>query len=99
MMISLAIARLAQINVPQRDLDIPKATPTNGTIIIAMGVVFSVAGAVALLVIVLSALKYTLSQGDPQETAKAKNSIIYAAIGLVISILAFSIVRFIAGRT
>ena len=60
--------------------------------------VFGIMGAVALLVITIAGFKYVLSQGNPQETAKAKNTILYALIGLVVAILAFNIVKFVVGR-
>jgi hypothetical protein len=43
-------------------------------------------------------LKYITSQGDPNATATAKNTILYAAIGLVVVALAQVIVRFVIGR-
>jgi uncharacterized membrane protein YidH (DUF202 family) len=57
-------------------------------------IILAVAGAVAMLIIVIAGFRYTISQGDPQAVNKAKNTIIYAAIGLVICVTAFSIVTF-----
>jgi hypothetical protein len=60
--------------------------------------VFGLAGAVALLIITIAGTMYILSQGDPQKVAKAKNTIIYALIGLVITILSYSIVSFVVTK-
>lgn len=57
--------------------------------------VFGLAGAVALLIITLAGTQYVLSQGDPQKVAKAKQTIIYALIGLVITIMSYAIVSFV----
>lgn len=89
---------LAQID--QNDINLPNKDIVNfnGSIANVLQLVFMAAGAVALIMITLAGLKYVLSQGNPQETAKAKNAIIDAVIGLVIAIAAFSIVRFFVGR-
>jgi hypothetical protein len=58
-------------------------------------ITFGILGAIAVLVIVVSGLQYILSAGDPQKVARAKDAIIYACIGLVVAILAFSIVSFV----
>ncbi len=53
-----------------------------------MSFVFALAGAVALLMVALGGFKYTTSHGEPQAIAKAKNTIMYALIGLVVVVLA-----------
>ncbi|MFA5004363.1 MAG: pilin [Candidatus Saccharimonadales bacterium] len=58
-------------------------------------IVFGVTGAIALLVITIAGFRYVVSQGDPNSVAQAKNTIIYALVGLLISIAAFSIVTFV----
>lgn len=58
----------------------------------------SIAGIVAVVFIVVAGFRYTLSRGKPDETAKAQESIINALVGLVIAILAATLVRFIAKK-
>ena len=53
---------------------------------------------VALVVLVIAGLRYVSSSGDPTTMSKAKNTIIYAAIGLVVSMSAFAIVGFVLGN-
>lgn len=55
----------------------------------------ALAGAAALVVITLSGFRLTISRGDPQSIAKAKNSIIYAVIGLVVIAFAAVITRYV----
>lgn len=74
---------------------LPKLNPGSGTVTSVMQLVFGVAGAVALVIITVAAFQYVVSQGDPQSTAKAKNTILYAIIGLVVTALAFTVVTFV----
>jgi multisubunit Na+/H+ antiporter MnhB subunit len=60
-----------------------------------MNIVFGAAGAICLLIIVMAGLRYTMSQDNPQETARAKNQIIYALVGLVVVLTAASIINFV----
>lgn len=55
-------------------------------------------GLVSVLLILIGGLRYVLSSGDPQATAGAKNTIIYAIVGLIIAIVARSIVVFVLTR-
>ena len=57
-----------------------------------------VIGAVSVLVIVVGGLMYVLSTGDPNNTKRAKDAILYAVIGLVVAIFAQAIVSFVIGR-
>ena len=61
--------------------------------------VFSiVVGIVAVIMIIVGGLKYITSGGDSGKVTSAKNSIIYAIIGLVIVALAQVIVRFVLSK-
>ena len=87
---------LAQIN--KTDLAIPQGEVTKATFQTVLQMVFGVFGGAALIIVVIAGLKYVLSQGDPGQTAKAKDTILYALVGLGISVSAFAIVTFIAGK-
>lgn len=56
-----------------------------------------VIGVVSIIMILVGALRYTLSAGNPQATKEAKDTILYAVIGLVVAILSLSIIRFVTG--
>lgn len=77
---------------------LPKPTADQNRLGIIMQTVFMITGAIALLVVTIGGLRYVLSHGDPSATAQAKNTILYALIGLVVSILGASIVAFVVGR-
>ena len=57
-----------------------------------------VLGMVAVLMIIIGAIRYTTSNGDPSSIKGAKNTILYSVIGLVVAILAYSIVNFVVDR-
>jgi hypothetical protein len=64
----------------------------------ALAIVFSIVGAISLLIVVVAGFTLITSQGDPQKVAQARNAIVYAAAGLAVSILAVSIVGFAIGH-
>ncbi len=63
-----------------------------GLIEVALGLF----GLIGVGVIVYGALIYATSVGDTGKTAKAKNIILYGIVGLVVSMLAFAVVRFVS---
>ena len=73
-----------------------KANSTEVTAILSL--VFSLIGAICLLMVTIGGFRYVASQGDPQATSKAKSTIIYALIGLLVSISAVAIVTFVLGK-
>lgn len=84
--------------IESNDVSVPRINLSSDSIGQLLRIVFGLAGAVSVLIITLAALKYVLSRGEPQATAKAKETILYAVIGLIICITAFSIVTFMLGR-
>lgn len=56
------------------------------------------AGVIAVVVVVIAGINYALSSGDPTKTANAKNTILYAVIGLVVISSAIAITSYIIGR-
>ncbi|NCU33833.1 hypothetical protein EOM27_00695 [Candidatus Saccharibacteria bacterium] len=52
-------------------------------------------GAISVVMLIYGGIRYTISQGDSTAVTNAKNTIMYAVIGIVIAILAFAIVNFV----
>ena len=76
-----------------------QCTAVNGsTIQTALQIAFGIAGAIAVIIIIIAGLRYTISSGNPQEAAKAKNAILYAVVGLVVCVVGTAIVRFVLNR-
>lgn len=57
-----------------------------------------VVGVVAVVMIIIGGLRYITSGGSDSSVTSAKNTILYAVIGLVIVALSQVIVRFILGK-
>lgn len=55
-------------------------------------------GAVAVIMIIIGGFKYVVSNGDSSSITSAKNTILYAVVGLVIAIIAYAIVNFVVNR-
>lgn len=67
-------------------------------ITIVINTILIILGIIAVLMIIIGGIRYTLSGGDASGIQSAKNTIMYAVIGLVIAILAFAIVNFVIAR-
>lgn len=63
----------------------------NTIINVAIGLI----GFVAVVIIIYGGFQYTTSAGDAGKVKKAKDTIMYGVIGLVIALLAFAIVNFV----
>jgi hypothetical protein len=87
----------AQIDVSNK-IDIPRPPVDKVTVDSGLQILFGVTGGIALLVITVAGFRYVISRGDPQSTARAKDTILYAVIGLVVSIMAFGIVSFVVNK-
>jgi len=74
---------------------LPNVQATDDKVQTILNITFSITGAISLLVITIAGFQYIISQGNPQAVGKAKNAIIYACVGLGVSILAISIVTFV----
>jgi hypothetical protein len=63
-----------------------------------MSIVFGIIGALALLMITVSGLRYITAAGNPEKTAKAKDGIVYSLVGLTVAISAEAIVAFVVNK-
>lgn len=59
--------------------------------------VYLYVGIIAAIVIIIGGVFYMTSQGDPAKLKRAKDTIMYAVIGLIVTILAFAITEFVLG--
>lgn len=60
-----------------------------------VNVLLFILGAIAVIVIIIGGIRYTTSNGDPGQTKAAKDTILYAVVGLIVAILAYAIVSFV----
>lgn len=64
----------------------------------AIDILLRIGGLVAVGFIIYGGFRYITSQGEPENTRAAQGTVVNALIGLGITIIAASIVSFIAGR-
>lgn len=90
-LILLARPVLDRVNLPNRD-------SADDILDGLLGVVYIVAGLVAVISIVVGGFWYVTSNGEPEKTKRGKNAIIYASVGLVFVMMAWVITGFVSSR-
>ena len=54
-----------------------------------------IVGIIAVIMLIIGGIRYVISGGDAKKVIDAKNTVLYAIIGLIIAFLAFAIVNFV----
>lgn len=67
----------------------------NGVFSRITNTVLLIVGLISVIMLVYGGLRYILSGGDSKKVTDAKNTVLYAIIGLIISLLAYAIVNFV----
>ena len=70
-------------------------TDLNDSIVNIINAVIGVLGLVCVIVMIIGGVNYMTSSGDAGKVKKAKDTILYGLIGLVVCVLAFAIVNFV----
>ena len=52
-------------------------------------------GAISVLMLIYGGIRYTTSGGSEKSVTAAKNTILYAVVGIIVAVLAFAIVNFV----
>lgn len=73
-------------------------TRINDIIKLVINIFSLIVGVVAVIMIIIGGLKYITSGGDSGNITGAKNTILYAIIGLVVIVFAQVVVRFVLKR-
>ena len=60
-----------------------------------VNIMFFIVGVMAVIMIIWGGIRYVLSAGNSAALTSAKNTIMYAVIGLIVAILAYTIVNFV----
>jgi hypothetical protein len=63
-----------------------------------LSAVFIFLGGFAMLFLLIGAVRYVASDGDPGKLKQARDTLLYAVIGIVVSSSAFAIVQFLVGQ-
>lgn len=62
-----------------------------------INVLLGLIGVVAVIMLIYGGFRYVLSAGNEKATSAAKDTILFAIIGIVVAVLAFAIVNFVIG--
>lgn len=76
---------------------LPSTNASSTELQTVLQILFGVLAAVAVLFVVIGGFRYVISEGDPEAMGRAKGTIIYAVVGLLIALTAESIVSFALG--
>lgn len=63
-----------------------------------INLILTVLGMIAVIMIIIGGIRYTTSNGDASGIKGAKDTILYAVVGLIVAILSYAIVNFVLGR-
>ncbi len=85
------------IKISQSDLGLGGAPTTigGGEVGAILNLVYVVAGMTAIIIIIIGGIRYATSNGDSNGIQSAKNTIMYAVVGLVVVIVAAAITNFV----
>lgn len=86
---------IAAVQAPS---SVPQIEINNSLVTTIFNLVLSIAGAVTVAFIVWGGMQYILSQGDAGKIKKAKDTLLYSIVGLVIVMMSFVILNFVIGK-
>ena len=89
------LAESAESKVKDKINDLPNHSFDSGNVQNIFNVAYSLAGIVAVVFIVYGGVLYVTSAGDAAKAAKARSTILWAVVGLVIVMLAAAITYFV----
>lgn len=84
--------------VTPEQIGVPRVELTDNVVGNALSAVFVLVGSLAVLFMLVGAARYVTANGEAGKIAQAKNTIIYAVVGIIVSALGFTIVQFVIGR-
>lgn len=86
----------ATIKITAKDIGLPTATPTVGAALtVFISIIGWLVGLLSVVFIVVGGLKIVASNGDPARYKSGRETVEYAVAGIIVAILALSIVTFI----
>jgi heme/copper-type cytochrome/quinol oxidase subunit 2 len=77
----------------------PKSKTLDDTIATAINLLSVFAGIIAVIMIIVGGFRYITSAGNPEAAKSARNTILYAIIGLVVVAMAQVIAKFVLNKT
>lgn len=68
---------------------------SNGSLESILTIVYTVLGIIAVVMLIIAGIMYATSNGDPSQVARAKNTILYTIVGIVVLVSATAIIGFV----
>jgi hypothetical protein len=69
-----------------------------GIFITITNILLFIIGAIAVVMLIIGGIRYVVSSGDQNAVTSAKNTILYAIIGIVVAFLAYAAVNFVTAQ-
>jgi len=91
-------ATVCQEQQAQSAADSNPISGPNGILIKAARIISIAVGVASVVMIIIGGFKYVTSSGDANNITSAKNTILYAIVGLVIALMAQAIISLIVNR-
>lgn len=83
-------AQCAKADSAKADLFAP-----NGVFATIANTLIFLVGAVAVIYLIIGGLRYVVSNGDSKNVTAAKDTILYAIVGIVVAVISFALVQFV----
>jgi hypothetical protein len=80
------------------DADSPGLFEEGGVFRQVTNILLFLVGIISVIMLIIGGIRYVVSGGDQNAVQGAKNTILYAIIGIVVAFLAFAAVRFVTGN-
>lgn len=97
------VATVSAVGTPQEAAQSAQAQNTPGSLFdggdsvfqIIVNVLLFIIAAIAVVMLIIGGIRYVVSGGDQSAVTSAKNTILYAIIGIIVAILAYAAVNFV----
>lgn len=87
----------APITIPHGEVGVPATAANDATVQTIVAAAFMIIGAICVLFIIIGGYRYVISVGNSSQITQAKNTILYAVVGLVVTIVSFAVVQLVIG--
>jgi hypothetical protein len=103
---ALAVPSVAMAQSPAGEIDKgidaidgEEEAPSLGSQIeIVVNILLFILGAIAVVMIIIGGIRYATSNGDSSQIKTAKDTILYAVVGLIVAIMAYAIVGWVVDQ-
>ena len=91
----VAMAQADQVKTGLNSIGAGESASAESTIETIVNTLLFIIGALSVVMIVYGGFRYVTSAGEASAVSAAKNTIIYAVVGLVVALLAYAIADFV----